>query len=227
MGTARHDNPARTRRISLKASDGWTMIELLAAMALFMVVLTAAAMVLAPAQRSATDDTEAATAQVEIQSSLQRMVRDLRQGESIVSSSTGPNQMTVLINGTQISYKCDAPDQAPWTTFRACYRLTAAENAALPAPTAAMRVVGHLSNGTVADPVFNYTGTFIDDSPDLTDGEEATEDPAGAPPPAFVSVTVKTPGQGELAKGGRNRTIAFNSGFALRNVRYSLTNGVG
>ena len=217
----------RTPRVSLRSSDGWTLFELLFAMAMFIGVLTAAGAILAPAQRSATDDTEVATAQSETQAGLDRMVRELRQGVQVQTSD--PNQMTVIVSdGTQVSYKCDQADQAPWTTFRACYRLTAAAPpAALPSPTPAMLAVRHLSNGTVADPVFNYTGTFIDDSPDLTDGEEATEDPAGAPPPAFVGVTVKTPGQGELTKGGRNRTITFNSGFALRNVRYSITNGVG
>src|SRR3954454_16603805 len=120
MGTARHDNPARIRRISLKSSDGWTLFELLFAMAIFIGVLAAAGAILGPAQKSANDDVENSTSQAESQAQLDRMVRELRQGSDIVTASA--NQMTVLINGNQMSYRCDYQDLQFGSSFNACYR---------------------------------------------------------------------------------------------------------
>ena len=224
MGTARHDNPARIRRVSLKASEGFSLMELLMAMTLFLVVLGAAGAVLGPAQRSANDDIENSTSQAEAQASLDRMVRDLRQGTDVITAN--PNQMTVLVNGSQISYKCDSQD-LKWTTFQACYKLTAAAGATLPAPTAANVVFSRLLNGTVADPVFAYTLPTVDDSAETGDEASDANNTPDALSPTYVTVSVKTPAKGEKTVGGRTRTITFNSGFALRNIRYAVTGGIG
>src|SRR3954469_123151 len=224
MGTARHDNPARIRRVSLKASEGFSLMELLMAMTLFLVVLGAAGAVLGPAQRSANDDIENSTSQAEAQASLDRMVRDLRQGTDVITAN--PNQMTVLVNGSQISYKCDSQD-LKWTTFQACYKLTAAAGATLPAPTAANVVFSRLLNGTTADPVFAYTLPTVDDSAETGDEASDANNTPDALSPTYVTVSVKTPAKGEKTVGGRTRTITFNSGFALRNIRYAVTNGIG
>jgi type II secretory pathway pseudopilin PulG len=214
----------RTPRISLRSTDGWTLFELLFAMTMFIGVLAAAGAILAPAQKSANDDIENSTSQTEAQASLDRMVRDLRQGTDVVTAN--PNQMTVLVNGSQISYKCDSAD-LKWTTFQACYKLTAAAGAALPSPSLANVAFSRLINGTVADPVFTYTLPTVDDSAESDDEASDAGNTPDALSPTYVTVTVKTPAKGEKTVGGRTRTIAFNSGFALRNVRYAVTNGIG
>jgi type II secretory pathway pseudopilin PulG len=220
---------SRTRRISLKACDGFSLPELLVAMTLFIVVVAAAGSVLAPAQRSANDDIENSTSQAEAQAQLDRMVRDLRQGTKIITAND--NQMTVLVNdGSQVSYKCDTAD-TKWTSYNACYRLTAANEAAtLSAPGAGNVVVSRVLNGTTADPtdpVFTYTLPTVDETAETDDEASDSGNTPDALSPAYVAVSLKLPAKGEKTTGGRTRTIAFNSGFALRNIRYAVTNGVG
>lgn len=216
--------PDRTPRLSLRASDGFSLFELLVAMTLFIVVLGAAAGVLAPSQKSANDDIANSTSQAEAQAQLDRMVRDLRQGTDVITAN--PNQMTVLVNGSQVSYKCDSGD-LKWTSYQACYKLTAAAGATLPAASAANVVISRLSNGTTTDPVFTYTLPTVDETAETDDEASDAGNTPDALSPTYVAVKVKLPANGEQTVGGRTRTIQFDSGFALRNVRYAVTGGVG
>lgn len=214
---------ARTPRISPRSSDGFSLVELLVAMALFIVVLGAAANVLYTGQKSASTDTENSTSQAEAQAQLDRMIRDLRQGTEVVTQNA--NQMTVLVNGSQVSYKCDTADPT-WTSYRACYKLTAASGATLPSPSASNVVVRRLTNGTTAAPVFTYTLPTVDDANDSDDEASDTNNTPDALSPTYVAVQVKFPAKGENATG-RSRTIQLDSGFALRNIRYAVTGGQG
>jgi type II secretory pathway pseudopilin PulG len=220
MGT----RATRTRRVSLRSSDGWTLFELLFAMSMFIVVLTAAGAVLGPSQRDANSDIENSTSQAESQAQLDRMVRELRQGTDIVTAS--PNQMTVLINGNQVSYRCDYQDLRFGSTYNACYRLTAgAPPAALPSPTVATEVVPRLSNGTL--PVFDYTVPTVDESAETDDEASDANNTPDPLSPTYVKISLRLPAKGELSAGGRSRTVALDTGFALRNIRYHITNGIG
>jgi len=217
----------RTLRARLRASDGFSLFELLFAMTLFLFVLGAAGSLLYSAQKSAGDDVENSTSQSEAQAQLDRMVRDLRQGTDVITAN--PYQMTVLVNGSQVSYKCDSND-LKWTNYKACYRLTAAAGATLPTPTAADVVISRVINGTTADPstaVFTYTLPNVDETAETDDEASDTGNTPDALSPTYVAINIKTPAKGERTVGGRTRTIAFDSGFALRNVRYAVTGGVG
>jgi prepilin-type N-terminal cleavage/methylation domain-containing protein len=236
MGSATPNIRARIRR-ALRLSDGFTLMEVMMAMALTVVIMASAGSLLYTGQKSATADAENATAQAEAQGQLDRMVRDLRQATDVTTLNAG--QITVtLLDGTQLSYKCDAPDQgADASTYNACYRLTAAAApAALPSPSASNRVIPRLikqsssSYSSPSTPIFSYTPTVIDDSNDS--GDETADTVAGPPSPAYVSVHVELPASGELASvnngsAGRNRSIVLDTGFEMRNVRYGLSGGAG
>jgi prepilin-type N-terminal cleavage/methylation domain-containing protein len=220
--------PARRSRIALRASDGFTLMEVLVAMALTVVVMASAGQLLYAGQKVSSADTENATAQSELQGQLDRMIRDLRQATDVTQQTTG--QITViLLDGTQLSYKCDAPDQgANAATYNACYRLTAAAPpATLPAPGAANLVIPRLYRTNSAGnsySVFGYTLSSVDDTLDPDDeapDANNTPDPAA---PVYFSIHVELPSAGELTAGaGRSRRIILDGGSELRNIRYTQT----
>ena len=146
MSWSRPKHSSRVSRLAaLRASDGFSLMELLMAMALTVVVMAASGTVLGKFQSSTNSDAENAQSQTEAQASLDRMVRELRQGVDVLTQTA--NQMTVqLLDGTQLSYKCDEADPNN-PLLKACVRLTAAAPpAALPSPTAAMAQVYRISN---------------------------------------------------------------------------------
>src|SRR3954452_17609882 len=154
----RSDTPsAPSRRLALRSSDGWTLIELLLTMSLALVIMGAAGTVLYTVQSSSNSDTENSNAQVEAQTSLDRMVRELRQGTDVLQAAD--NQMTVQLNGMQVSYRCDAADPK-YPSYNACFRLTAALGASLPSPSAGNLAISRVGNNRgipfSATPVFAY-----------------------------------------------------------------------
>jgi len=121
-------SPRRETRSLLRESAGFTLVELLVAMSLFVGVMAAAGALLFTMQKSSYSDTEDANAQVETQTGLDRMVRELRQATAVTLQ--GDNQITVtLLDGSQLSYKCDTAGPSPYASYNACYRLTAAAGA--------------------------------------------------------------------------------------------------
>lgn len=216
--------PGRSLRAAIAGSAGFTLIELLVAMSLFVGVMAAAGSILAPAQRTANNDTENATSQSESQAAIDRMIRELRQGTAVDVSN--PNQMVVELNGQQVSYECDIADPK-WTSYRACYRTTAAIGATLPAATASNVVISRVSNGTAANPVFTYTLPSIDTTTDSLDEASDAGNTPDPPSPVYTAVHLEFPAKGELTVGGRTRTIVFDGGFELRNINYDQTSGTG
>ena len=223
MSWSRPKHSSRVSRLAaLRASDGFSLIELLTAMALTVVVMAASGTVLGKFQASSNSDAENSQAQAEATASVDRMVRELRQGVDVLTQ-TG-SQMTVqLLDGTQLSYKCDTADPNN-SALKACYRLTAAAGATLPTPTAAMAKVYRIAN-PVAKPVFTYTLPVIDDANDADDEASDAGNTPDPPSPVYVALHFEFPSKGELAVGGRTRTIILDSGFEMRNVRYAQSGG--
>ena len=223
-------NGTRSRLLArFRGSDGFTLMEVMVAMLLTVVVMTAAGKLLYAGQKVSNADTEDATVQADTQSALDRMVRELRQATDVTLQSTGQITVTAL-DGSQLSYKCDAADQgANAGTYNACYRLTAAAGASLPAPSAGNLVIPRLyRTNTAGNPysVFGYTLSSVDDTPDPDDEASDAGNTPDPPAPVYVTVHLELPSSGELAVGaGRSRRVMFDAGTELRNIRYNQTGG--
>ena len=225
---------ARPRRLAVRASGGFTLIEVMMAMALTVVIMASAGALLYAGQKVSTGDTEDATAQSEAQGQLDRMIRDLRGATDVKLQN--PGQVTITqLDGTALSYKCDSPDLTPGnSSYNACYRLTGATDTSLSAPSLSNLVIPRL-NKTPAT-VFGYTLTTIDDSLDSTDeAGDAGNDP-GSLAPVYITVHIELPANGELktttvsgvtSNAGRSRTIVLDSGTEMRNIRYAQSGGAG
>jgi prepilin-type N-terminal cleavage/methylation domain-containing protein len=225
MGSACLDTLARIGRLRLRSSDGFSLMEVMMAMALTAVIMGASGTLLYSGQKTSNADSEDATAQSEAQGQLDRMVRDLSQATDVTTQNAG--QITVtLLDGSQLSYKCDTADVGN-STYNACYRLTAAAGASLPAASAANEVMPRLfTSNPSSTPVFTYTLPTVDDSNDSDDEASDSGNTPDPPSPNYVAIHVELPAKGE-ATGGRARRIVLDSGVVLRNVRYAQTGGAG
>jgi prepilin-type N-terminal cleavage/methylation domain-containing protein len=185
----------------LRAQDGFTLPEVMFALAILPFVLVALLKALDTGAQLGPRSVQYASAVHDAGSGVSRAIRDVRQAYRIVG--TTPNAITFLavINGTdtQVNISCDvaSPAGAPsGTGYRRCVRTTAATGAVLPSPVTGTVLVDRVINGTLADPVFDYTPTAI--------------------APTFVGMTVRVPSQGE-GKAGFTHPITIDNGTLLRN----------
>ena len=206
-----------TARPSLRDDSGFTLIEVVIAMAIFAVLLGATLNFFASAEQTANKDTEMASAAAEARNGLNRLVRDLRQASAIITAA--PNTLDVLlVDGTEVRYTCDLPDPND-SRYRQCSRSAGAEGAL----GAGEVIVARLANGTTDRPVFSYT---IPPPPEVDPEDEADDpaDPAAVQQPNYVRATVAVPAAGERKAGGYRHEIVYDAGLYLRNIDYA---GIG
>jgi Tfp pilus assembly protein PilW len=182
----------RTTRASgrelLGEAAGFTLVEMLIATVLSMIVIGGAVMAFTASLRSQPRIDNQAHAIEQARTTMERMVRELRQGSSVSSASASQLSIVTYVDSTctgtptttatqcQVTYACSTG---------ACTRRLAKPDGS--SPIAATRVVSGLSS----DSVFSY-------SPSAT-------------APTYVGVTLSFP-----AQPGQN-AITLTDGAALRN----------
>jgi prepilin-type N-terminal cleavage/methylation domain-containing protein len=195
----------RTPRARLARQRGYTLVELLVAMALTVVVLGGIVTSLVLAARIQKRDARYAYSQDDARVQLDRMVNEIRQAVNIVSS--GPNfvdmNVDLSVGGLpqeyQVYYECDIPQ--PGSSYNECVRLQAAVGASLPSLSTATPVITNLQNGTTTNPVFTWAPSPI--------------------APYYMTATIDVPaadGRNTSLGMGLTHSIAISDGALMRNL---------
>ena len=190
------------RRLRAEQS-GFTLIEVMMAVALLSVVLGAVLSLSHTGSRVAERDLVRANAIEEIQTGIARMDRELRTAVQVVSptGATPTNSVDFVARVTQpgggralrrVRYACDAPSPTI-PGLQACYRYEGATSGT-PAGTGQL-IVDQLTNGTVANPVFT----------------------ANAAPATYFSIHLERSAKGTLPDG-HDYSITHDHGVYLRAV---------
>jgi hypothetical protein len=180
---------------------GFALVELLVVTALLAVVLVAVLDVLDTAAQTVPRDVEWTHAVEEGRVGVARMVRELRQADTIRGATPNAVDFEITRGGQarRVMYSCDVAEAG--TGRRRCTRVEAASGAALPAPATGAPVVARVLNGTPEDPVFTY-------APD-------------AVAPRYVTVRVRVPSTGERRAGAAGaaagHAVVLSDGAFLRN----------
>ncbi len=230
-------------RARLAAEGGWSLIELLVAMAIFTFVMGAALSLFEVTVKSAPKDQERAVAVREAQTGLSGMTREVRNAYDIVELTPNVIDFLVARQGVnrRVRYECGVTDASVTPALKQCQRseatLTSPNQEPLPAVGTPRKVIGRMLNGTAADPVFSYTTPPqepLDPEDDPLDYPEAT---ACTPPttvlclpapwPVSIGVKVKVPGKGEQKPGCNNAgtpadcyrfNVSWSDSIYLRNL---------
>lgn len=207
--------------LRLREQAGFTLTELLVAMALMVVVMLAVLALLDTSSHAIATEQERPHAVLEAQTGLLGMTRELRETYQVVgplSPTTSSNYVDALVRVTRagavqairVLYRCDVADPAN-SAYRRCVRYessaTATQTAGTP-PTgvAGTVVVARLANGTAGDPVFSlsYPAT----------------NPGGsfASRPSVGAAVVKVPLKGESSGSTYRSVLALRDGFNMPNL---------
>ena len=187
-------------RRRLRQQSGFSLIELLVVMSLFLFVMGAALSVMDTGGKAGPRDAERANAIREQQVGLYRMIRELRQAHQVLGTS--PRSMEVLVriarNGTHenrhVAYYCS--EESPGKCIRK------ETNIGQPLPANGEVVIDRVLNWTASSqPVFDFPG-----------------DASNGVTPSYVTVRVEVPAAGEKPNGFRNR-LTLEDGFHARNMR--------
>ncbi|MHB8691116.1 MAG: PilW family protein [Solirubrobacteraceae bacterium] len=184
-------------RRRLKAADGFTLVEMLISMSIFLTIIAAVMAALVVSQHTQIRDANYGTAQQQAQSGLNSMVSQIRQATSIISTSPNSVELDVNLNGTSyhVLYECDVPQTG--TTYNECVRVQALVGATLPSLSTGAVVVGNLINGTITSPVFSFA-----------------PDPIA---PYYMTATIQVPASNAQTIG-LNHAISFSDGALMRNL---------
>lgn len=220
-------------RARMAVEEGFSLIELVMAMAIFTFVMGAALSLFEVTVKSAPKDQERAVAVREAQTGLSSMTREVRNAYDIVELT--PNVIDYLVArqgvNKRVRYECGITDNDVTPALKKCQRseatLTSATQDPLPATGTARKVIGRMINGTAAAPVFSYTTPAqepLDPEDDPLDYPEAV---ACTPPttvlclpapwPTSIGVKVKVPAKGDQKPG------CFDAGTRIDCYRYTLS----
>jgi prepilin-type N-terminal cleavage/methylation domain-containing protein len=226
--------PNERLRCGLATEEGFTLVELLVAIAIFIVITSATLAVLDVAARSQSRDQAYAQEITGTQTALARAVHDLRQATAFQQVSANVVQFQVVANGStyNVKYDCTAPDSLG-SSYTRCARTQAVAPASPPAAGSAAGGldIQHITNGGIntfckADGSGPSGAVFFVSNPSInnTDGstlacDEAYENEIGPQLklPTFVQVLVKVPASGDLAHGGMTHLTVLKSGAFLPN----------
>ncbi len=229
-------------RARMAVEEGFSLIELVMAMAIFTFVMGAALSLFEVTVKSAPKDQERAVAVREAQTGLSSMTREVRNAYDIVELT--PNVIDYLVArqgvNKRVRYECGITDNDVTPALKKCQRseatLTSATQDPLPATGTARKVIGRMINGTAAAPVFSYTTPAqepLDREDDPLDYPEADQicnpqpedyvagDPLRKcfPPPwpTSIGVKVQVPAKGDQKPG------CFDAGTRVDCYRYTLS----
>jgi Tfp pilus assembly protein PilW len=173
-------------------------MELVVSMGMALVVLGATVTALVYGMREQARSADYSYAQSDARTGLDAMVSQIRQATNIVAD--GPNFIDFDVNlggiAYQVYYECDVPQTG--TSYNKCVRLQTTVGATLPALSTGTTVIGDVTNGTVANPVFTFAPDSI--------------------APYYMTASVDVPsnnGDGLASTGGH--TIVLSDGALMRN----------
>jgi len=209
-------------RDRLRDERGWTLIELLVAMAIFTFVLGAALTLFETSVKLAPKEQERAAAFREAQTGLSGMVREIRDANEILELTPNVIDFIVQRQGGQqvhVRYECGVADTDVSPALRKCQRSQAVwvPPAPMPALDTPRTVIGRMLNAPAADPVFAYTLPPVDAVDPEDDPLDAAEPPQRTWP-TYIDVKVKVPAKGRLADGGYTHSVSFSGAAYLRNL---------
>ena len=202
----------------LRSPAGYTLIELLAAMSMFTVVMLGIFTIYDTASRDAGNEGERSTALTEETTGVAGMVQLLRQAYKVngpIGSATS-NYMDVQVRlpgsgDTRVIYNCAVADSS--SGYDDCVRYEIAGSCALPCSAGSpgtatgVTVVKRVLNNTTSDPSDPvFTGL-------------ATPSTSGAQP-TFGQITIKTPSSGELVKHIYNHQVVLSNSFWMRQLDF-------
>lgn len=187
---------SRASAKKITPESGFTLVELLLAMVLLTVVMTALAKVFTATGPVAGRDQSRAHAIMDAQVGLARMTRDLRQAQTINSATATAIDFNATIGGVtqRILYDCSTYESG--TTYKQCVKETSTNLSVAPSASTGAPTITRLLNGSSA--VFDYSPS--------------------ASAPTYVSVHVVVPRDGGYAEqGGYENNISFDGGVYLPN----------
>jgi prepilin-type N-terminal cleavage/methylation domain-containing protein len=222
--------PTLTR---LRATHGFTLVELLVAMVIALVIfgatLTALQVVTHDQNRNQAYAQEITSTEV----AFARLQHDLRQATLFTSVTPNSISFQMAIAGTpyNIAYNCSAADSLGGSYTR-CARTQAMWPTAAPAPgaTALSSDIQHVQNGNIS--TFCNTGgtgpsgsVFLPSNPNITntDGsgsacDEAYELEIANLQPTYIQLHIQVPASGGLASGGLTHQTVLSSGVFIPNL---------
>ncbi|HWF55433.1 MAG TPA: prepilin-type N-terminal cleavage/methylation domain-containing protein [Solirubrobacteraceae bacterium] len=224
-----------TRRTALLGQAGYTLIELLVAMAIGLVILTAVLTALLTVTNNQSQDAAYAEQISSTQTTFWRLLHDLRQATAFVSLTPNSVVFQMVISGTtyNVFYNCAAIDSlgSPYTR---CAR-TQALAPALPAAAgsaAGSTDIQHVANGSIAtfcttDGSAQSGSVFFPSNANVpdTDGSTAACDEAYerelaslSGGPDYMQVKVKVPISGGLKSSALTGKSVLQSGVFLPNL---------
>lgn len=188
----------RTRR-RVQSEDGFTLVELLTAMALSILITAGALVLLEIAAPQSDRELQRQVAVSEGRSGLERMIREIRNADVVnATSATLLDINTPTASGARrVVYQCNSAFQV--VLYRQCVRYSGPVDGAV---ANGQVVVERLINGTTSQPVFTYVPDRIR--------------------PRVVRVQVVLPASGGPAPGYMHRVVLRDAAF-LRNL--DLTGG--
>jgi len=182
-----------------RSEDGFTLVEMLAAMALSVVISAGALVLLEIAAPQSDRELQRQVAVAEGRSGLERMLREIRNADIVnATSATLIDVNTPTASGVRrVVYQCNSAFQS--VQYRQCVRYSGPVDGAV---SDGQVVVERLINGTTSQPVFTYVPDRIR--------------------PRVVRVQVVLPASGGPAPGYMHRIVLRDAAF-LRNL--DLTGG--
>ena len=150
-------------RARMAAEGGWTLIELLVAMAIFTFVMGAALSLFGNTVKSAPKEHDRAIAVREAQTGLSGMTREVRNAYDIVELTRNVIDFLVTRQGVhkRVRYECGVTDTDVTPALKKCERseatLSSRTQDPLPATGTPRKVSDGCSTAPAADPVFSYT----------------------------------------------------------------------
>lgn len=225
-------------RRSVYAEAGFTVVEIVIAMAMTTVLMTATLYALSASTRNQSHDESYAEEITSTQASLARLVHDLREATQVLFVTPDKLEFqTVPINGTSyyVLYDCTAADSLG-SSYTRCARTQAVAPGQPPAAsaTAGSLDIQHIYNDAARYSTWcNSGGTaasgavFFVSNPNIprTDGSTAACDEAYeweiaslANAPVYVHVQVEVPASGNLVQGGLTHHTLLSTGTFLPNL---------
>jgi prepilin-type N-terminal cleavage/methylation domain-containing protein len=179
---------------NLRREDGFTLVELLVAMATMLIVAGGAMTVLVSLQRNAAADVERAHAIREAEQGLLRMTKDLREAYAVTNRGADEITVQARIQGTNytIRYNCAEPHPTLANVYE-CIRYATAGGT-----TRSTVVVERLINAAASTPA----------------AERVFQYPNGRP--SYVRVRIAVPASGNRTQGYAHRVV-LDDGIYMRN----------